>query len=104
MHVNLSKTRPLIGGALIAACGAVSLLVGCGTDKQGSQPHVPPSAARHSALSGVIVFRRFFDPGHHTGAIFTVRPDGRGERQLSHPPGGSVDSSNGPPGFTPDGK
>ena len=27
----------------------------------------------------------------------------RGERQVSHPPSGMVDSLNGPPAFTPDG-
>jgi Tol biopolymer transport system component len=51
----------------------------------------------------MIAFRRFFDAGHHSGAIFTVNVDGRGERQVSHPPSGAVDSLNGPPGSTPDG-
>ena len=51
----------------------------------------------------MIAFRRFFDAGHHAGAIFTVNVDGRGERQVSHPPSGAVGSLDGPPGFAPDG-
>jgi hypothetical protein len=35
---------------------------------------------------GAIAFRRFFDAGHHSGAIFTVNVDGRGDRQVSHAP------------------
>jgi TolB protein len=40
---------------------------------------------------------------HRSGAIFVINPDGSGERQITHPPKGAVDSQYGPPSFAPDG-
>src|SRR4051794_16360287 len=53
--------------------------------------------------NGQIAFRRFFDTQHRTGAIFLVNPDGSGERQLTHPPRGTIDAEGDAPSFSPDG-
>jgi TolB protein len=87
----------------IALCAAIGSIAGCGTSHQQTATHAHAGGQQRPRLAGVIVFRRFFDAGHHTGAIFVVGADGRGERQLSHPPADTVDSLNGPPGSTPDG-
>jgi TolB protein len=51
-----------------------------------------------AAKNGRIAFRRYFDSGHTWGAIFTIKPDGTGERQVTHPPKGDVDA---PPRWAP---
>jgi TolB protein len=51
-----------------------------------------------SAKNGRIAFRRYFDGAHTWGAIFTINPDGTGERQATHPPKGDIDS---PPRWAP---
>jgi TolB protein len=91
--------RPMSTAALVTALAA-SLLAACG----GGDDHAGrkgTGAGERPRLSGVIVFRRFFDADHSSGAIFAIGADGRNERQLSHPPAGAVDSLNGPPGFMP---
>jgi TolB protein len=88
---------------VLALCVAIGPVGGCGTSKQDHSSRAASSGGAHPRLSGVIVFRRFFDAGHHTGAIFTMSPDGHGERQITHPPRNYVDSLNGPPSATPDG-
>jgi Tol biopolymer transport system component len=64
-----------------------------------------PVAAGATApgTNGQIAFRRFFDAGHQTGALFLINPDGTGERQVTHPPAGEIDAQYGPPAFAPDG-
>ncbi|MEO8329157.1 MAG: hypothetical protein ABI586_04040 [Candidatus Nanopelagicales bacterium] len=65
---------------------------------------VLPSVPAHATFSGEngrIVFRRFFDVNKTWGALFSVRPDGTGERQLTHPPRGFVDAN---PDVSPDGR
>jgi Tol biopolymer transport system component len=64
---------------------------------------VAPALATAPAENGQIAFRRFFDDAHRRGAIFLINPDGTGERQLTHPPAGSIDAKSGAPSFTPDG-
>jgi Tol biopolymer transport system component len=61
------------------------------------------AGATAPATNGQIAFRRFFDDEHRRGAIFLVNPDGTGERQVTHPPAGSIDAQFGPPSFSPDG-
>ena len=51
--------------------------------------------------NGEIVFRRYLDPGRTTGAIFTIRYDGAGVRQITRPARGVIDQY---PDFSPDGK
>ena len=58
------------------------------------------AAARPAASNGSIVFRRYLDNDHSTGAVFTIVPDGSGERQITRPPSGTVDDQ---PEWSPDG-
>ena len=83
----------------IGLCGGFLLLTGCGTSKQTTPSHRVSYAARRFRLTGSIVFRRFFDESHHSGALFIIGADGGRERQLSHPGPGAVDSLNGPPSY-----
>ena len=49
---------------------------------------------------GLIAFRRYTDPSQAEGAVFTVKPDGTGEKQVTHPPANYVDDQ---PAFSADG-
>lgn len=51
--------------------------------------------------NGDIAFRRYLDAKRTTGAIFTIRPDGTGIRQVTRPPRGVIDQY---PDMSPDGK
>jgi TolB protein len=87
----------------VAACGG-----------SGSSPHTASSPAGTAASattaagatnatsqhSGSIVFRRFLKSDHTHGAIFTIAPDGAGERQVSKPGNGFSDDF---PDFSGDG-
>jgi TolB protein len=59
-----------------------------------------PSHATAPGKNGRIAFRRYFDKDHTWGAVFTINAAGTGERQLTHPPKGTVDA---PPRWAPDG-
>jgi hypothetical protein len=93
-----SPTRAVVALAISAV---IVQLPGCGTSGQEASGGAQ-AAVEDARPLGLIVFRRSLDSGH-TGAVFTITPDGSGERRVSHPPSGLVDSSSGPPGFTPDG-
>jgi TolB protein len=68
-----------------------------------------PGSSNPQALSvdakrvrrGEIVFNRFFDSMHETGALFTVKVNGRGVRKLTYPPRGGLDEE---PVWSPDGR
>jgi Tol biopolymer transport system component len=60
-----------------------------------------PLAHRSDLPPGRIAFRRFLDDAQTQGAVFTIKTDGTGERQLTHPPAGTVDDQ---PDWSPDGK
>jgi Tol biopolymer transport system component len=51
--------------------------------------------------NGRIAFRRYFDVAKSWGALFSVNPDGRQERQITHPPRGVGDSN---PDVSPNGR
>jgi TolB protein len=58
--------------------------------------------ARATAVeNGRIVFRRYYNVHHNRGAIFSIRPDGTGERQITHP-GRKVLDNN--PDVSPNGR
>jgi Tol biopolymer transport system component len=62
------------------------------------------AASAHAAASkenGPIAFRRFFNPSHTWGAIFTINPDGTGLRQITHPSKGVLTNE---PNWSPDGQ
>ena len=62
---------------------------------------VPPTAsATDPGKNGPIAFRRYFDTQQTWGAVFTMRPDGTGTRQITQPPRGTVDDQ---PAWAPDG-
>src|SRR5438093_6978033 len=50
--------------------------------------------------NGRIVFRRYLDIGKTRAAIFTVNPDGKKVKRVTHPPVGVVDTE---PDWSPDG-
>jgi TolB protein len=51
--------------------------------------------------NGRIAFRRFLNEDRTTGAVFTIRPNGTRERQVTFPPEGYVDRN---PDVSPDGQ
>jgi len=59
------------------------------------------SAATFEDGNGRIVFRRYLDDDRTWGALFSVRPDGTGERRITRPPRGFVDNN---PDVSPDGR
>lgn len=59
-----------------------------------------PAQGTFPDQNGRIAFRRFLNTDQTWGAIFTIRPDGTGERQITFPPQGFVDRN---PDFSPDG-
>jgi Tol biopolymer transport system component len=79
-------------GALVAAVAACG---GSGSSRDnaaraartaGSATKTASAAsATRAGRTGSIVFRRFLRPDHTHGAIFTIAPDGTGERQVSRP-------------------
>src|SRR3982750_2936464 len=85
------------------AC-AVALASGCGSG--ASSPESAKAAKKVSAerggvnAPGLIAFRRYTDRSQAEGAVFTVKPDGSGEKQVTHPPTSYVDDQ---PAFSPDG-
>lgn len=60
-----------------------------------------PATATFDGEDGRIAFRRFLDQEQTWGAVFTIRPDGTGERQVTHPRKGLVDRN---PDVSPDGR
>ena len=63
-------------------------------------PTTPASATFHDK-NGRIAFRRFLNEERTWGAVFTIRPDGTRERQVTFPPEGFVDRN---PDVSPDGR
>lgn len=62
---------------------------------------IPLASATAPGTNGSIAFRRFLDVDRTTAAIFTVRPDGTGEQQITSPGVGTTDSQ---PDWSPDGR
>jgi TolB protein len=60
-----------------------------------------PAAATFPGENGRIAFRRYFNAEQTWGAVFTIKPDGSGERQVTHPQPGFVDRN---PDWSPDGR
>src|SRR5207244_200820 len=61
---------------------------------------VATAAATSPGKNGPIAFRRYFNDDQSWGAVFTIGSDGRGARQVTHPPRGTVDDQ---PDWAPDG-
>ena len=58
------------------------------------------SQATAPGKNGRIAFRRYFSNDHSWGAVFTISANGKGERQVTHPPKNTVDDQ---PDWSPDG-
>ena len=43
--------------------------------------------------NGLISFRRYFNDDHTNGALFTIRPDGAGETQITFPASDELDTN-----------
>jgi TolB protein len=93
---------------LIPAVGLAiaSLAAGCGgsddTPARAAASADQPARTAHADLpAGRIAFRRYFDDAQTHGAVFTINPDGSGEKQVTDPPAGYVDDQ---PDWSPDGK
>jgi TolB protein len=81
-----------------AAVGIALLAAGCG----GSVDTGAEAATATDPLpAGRIAFRRYLDDARTRGAVFTVKPDGTGEKQITNPPAGVVDDQ---PDWSRDGK
>jgi TolB protein len=50
--------------------------------------------------NGLISFRRYFNDDHTNGALFTIRPDGTGENQITFPASDELDTNQ---NWSPDG-
>jgi hypothetical protein len=62
--------------------------------------YVIPALATPPGDNGRIVFRRYLGPDRTKGTLFTIAPDGSGERQLAKLPAGASDDH---PDWSPDG-
>jgi Tol biopolymer transport system component len=82
--------------AAVAACGGSS----SPPDSASIGASTGATNANATEQGGSIVFRRFLKEDQSQGAIFTIKPDGTGERQLSKPGGGFSDDF---PDFAADG-
>ena len=51
----------------------------------------PVAGATPPGRNGAIAFKRYLDDAHSSSALFTIRPDGTGERQVTRPVGGELD-------------
>lgn len=87
--------------ALAALLTAVGLLgTGCGSSEPTSAPTTGTTTKTLDQSGERIVFRRFLDDDETTAALFTSKPDGSDERQLTHPDAGVTDDE---PDWAPDG-
>ncbi|MDP9299552.1 MAG: hypothetical protein M3P43_01420 [Actinomycetota bacterium] len=61
--------------------GAIAIFVATGVVLVAAQP----AYATYPGKNGRISFRRYLNARHSWGAIFTINPDGTGERQVTYP-------------------
>jgi TolB protein len=61
----------------------------------------PPASATFPNHNGRIAFRRFLNEERTWGAVFTIKPNGKGEQQVTFPSQGFVDRD---PDYSPDGQ
>ncbi|MEA2439385.1 MAG: TolB protein [Thermoleophilaceae bacterium] len=83
----MTSPRPYI--AALACVGALALTA-CGSSDSGKTTKAKSPAVGVEA-PGLIAFRRYTDDAQKEGSVFTIRPDGTGEHQVSHSPAGHVD-------------
>jgi TolB protein len=86
-YTSVGGRYNLIIAATVAAVIALGLL---GTES---------ASATTSGANGRIVFRRYFNDAKDWGGLFSINPDGTGERQITHPKHRVLDSN---PDVSPD--
>ena len=86
LHRSPSRSRAV--AVLAAACVIAALTAAA------------PASATTPGRNGRVAFKRYLDAERTTGVIFTVGPDGRQVRQITHPPAGVVDDQ---PDWAPNG-
>jgi TolB protein len=95
LNIDGRRARPrLIGLLILVVCLVVVAVGGCSSSGNDEQPGRADRGQQPVAgvkTAGLIAFRRYFDDAQTHGAVFTIRPDGSGERQLTRPPAGYVD-------------
>ena len=88
--------------ATLVVFGLAVGVAGCGGSDHKATPATAEAAPATVAFPpGSVAFRRYIDPAHNHGAIFTVGTDGSGEKQVTSPPEDFVDDL---PDWSPDGK
>ena len=89
--------------ALFALLAGIAVAGGCGGGDDDKAPDQQRNAQRKVGVEapGIIAFRRYTDAAETHGVIFTLRPDGTGERQVTRPPDGASDEF---PQVSPDGR
>jgi len=88
-----------VGAALVALAASEC---GGSDDKSAARKSTDVQEASARDLPpGRFAFRRFLDDAQTQGAVFTINTDGSGEKQVTHPPTGTVDDQ---PDWSPDGK
>ena len=103
-HMPVRRPRP--AARAITAIAFVLMLAGCGGSASGDgsaagrASATPDGTSSTSGQQGSIVFRRWTDSAQTHGVIFTIAPDGTGERQLVRPTASSSDDF---PDFAADG-
>src|SRR5262245_42954657 len=97
----MTSTRRILAGLGV---GLVVVAAGCGERERST---TATAATAHAAQGpsaelphGRIAFRRFLGEDRTRGAIFVMRTDGSGERQLTDPEGWNDDY----PDWSPDGR
>ena len=97
----MSRRLVLTVAMLVAlvTLGAISL--SAYGEKGAVEAMTKRTRARGTSRNGQIVFRRWFDPDHTKGALFTMNPDGSHVSQITHPPKGWRDDG---PAWSPDGE
>jgi TolB protein len=92
----LCRTWPLL--ALVAG---IAVAAGCGGDDEAISEQRSAQTKVGVEAPGIIAFRRYADAAETQGVIFTIRPDGTAERQVTRPPDGATDEF---PQVSPDGR
>jgi TolB protein len=77
----MAMTRP-IARAAVAALALLGLVAIWG-----------PAQATPPGQNGLISFRRYFNDDHTNGALFTIRPDGTAEKQITFPASDELDTN-----------
>jgi hypothetical protein len=96
MTTTAAWQRRLTHLILAVGLGIAVLAAGCGGSsdppaRAATSADPPARTAQVDLPAGRIAFRRYLDDAQTQGAIFIMRSDGSGKRQLTDPQGGATD-------------